>query len=105
MNESDFHVIANATLGVMFETLERADAAGEIDVEFQDGVMTIELEDGRQLIVSKHTPSRQLWLSSPVSGGLHFSSDAAEWKLADGRTLAGILSAELRSLANIEVKF
>jgi len=105
MNESEFHIIADEALSRMFEVLEHADAAGDIEVEYQDGVMTIEMEDGRQFIVSKHTPSRQLWLSSPVSGGFHFGHDAADWKLGDGRTLAGILSAELRALAKIEVTF
>ena len=106
MNEGVFHLVAGATLDAMFQALERVDAAGEIDVEYQDGVMTIELDDGRQFIVSKHTPSRQLWLSSPVSGGLHFSYAAAGgWQLSDGRTLSETLCGELKSLAKIEVKF
>lgn len=67
--------------------------------------MTIDLPSGKQLLISKHGVTKQLWLSSPVSGGLHFSFKDEAWSLADGRTLTQVLSQELKNLAGIDVTF
>jgi frataxin len=40
-----------------------------------DGVLQIQLGNNGTFIVSRQTPSRQLWLSSPVSGPWHFTYD------------------------------
>jgi len=103
MNETDFHRLADMTLDAMSAALEEADAGGLLDVEHDGGIITVELPDGRQFIVSKHAPSRQLWLSSPVSGGLHFRYEEAhqDWQLADGTSLKAVLSAELKKLAGV----
>ncbi|MDE3059637.1 MAG: iron donor protein CyaY [Pseudomonadota bacterium] len=95
MNESEFHRRADDTLNALADALEEADARGALEVEYQAGIMTIELSSGTSYIISKHAPSQELWLSSPRSGGLHFHYADGEWKLADGRTLEGILSQEL----------
>ena len=107
MNEVEFNHVANATLSAMLDVLEPQDEAGLLEVEFQAGVMTITLADHRQFIVNKHAPTKQLWLSSPVSGGLHFSYDPenSEWGLPDGRLLGQILASELKNLAGIQVAF
>jgi len=102
MNETEYHRLADIALGKLYDILEEADANGSLDAEYQDGIVTIGLPSNKQYIISKHVMSRELWLSSPLSGGLHFSYDG-EWKLPDGRTLADILCAELKMLAGIEV--
>jgi len=94
MNETEFHALADATLTTLCDILEEADAEGLLDVECTGGILTIVRPDKKQWIVSKHAPSRQLWLASPISGGLHFSHDG-EWKLPDGRELRSLLSQEL----------
>ena len=105
MDENLFHRLADASLGHLVDALERADADGALDVEYQNGVLTIDLPSGKQLLVSKHAPSKQVWLSSPLSGGLHFSFTNEQWCLADGRALYAILAQELHTLAAIEVSF
>jgi iron donor protein CyaY len=107
MNDAEFDHAANATLSAMLDVLEPEDDAGALEVEFQAGVMSITLADRRQFIINKHAPTKQLWLSSPVSGGLHFSFDAdsKEWVLPDGRLLCSILTSELQNLAGIKVVF
>ena len=109
MNETEFHKLADNMLEHMSNALEQADEQGALDVEYQVGIVTIELPDGKQFIVSKHAPSRQIWLSSPMSGGLHFGYNQADsnqgWCLPDGRALSGVLSQELQSLSGIEVNF
>jgi iron donor protein CyaY len=105
MDESQFHRIADATLNHMLDVLESYDEDGAIDVEFQGGILTIALSDGQHVIISKHIPMRQLWLSSPVSGGLHFLYGSGIWQLVDGRKLYDIVARELNNLAKIDVDF
>lgn len=106
MNETEYHLLADAELDTLLEPLEEADGQALLEVEYQDGVMTIQLPSGQQFILSKHVASRQLWLSSPLSGGLHFSCDAAsrQWKLSDGRSLPEMLAHDLQTLG-VPVRF
>lgn len=94
MNESDFHTLADRWLSTLFDALEAVDSSLSIEVEYQNGILSIVLED-KTWLVNKHAPTQQLWLASPVSGGLHFSYDGKGWSLADGRTLGSILEQEL----------
>lgn len=97
--ESEFHEHADRFLEELFEQLESQDAEGQLDIDLQEGVMTIEV-NSREFVISKHAPSIQVWLSSPLSGGLHFDpTDAGrDWKLKDGRRLSVILGEELSML-------
>jgi frataxin len=61
----------------------------------------VTIPNGKQWLISKHTPSRQIWLSSPISGGLHFSFDDNRWQIADGRELSSLLAAELAQLVQV----
>lgn len=107
MQESEFHRLADRTLLAMQDALESADEEGALDADYAGGVLTIQIEGGQVYVVSKHAPSRQLWLSSPVSGGLHFSYDTRSggWLLTDGRHLANLLASELQTLAGVSVSF
>jgi CyaY protein len=105
MQESDFHRLADSWLTTAADVLEEADANKLLEVEYQNGSLTLTLPSKKTLLISKHTPTRQLWLASPISGGLHFIYGDAEWKLQDGRTLEEVLSRELKQLAGIEVSF
>ena len=105
MQETHYHQLADTWLAHAQDALEEADAKGVLDIDYAHGSLTITLENGKVLLVSKHTPSRQLWLSSPISGGLHFSYDEkkAEWVLADGCVLAELLAKELQALSGVVV--
>lgn len=97
MQEQDFSTHAAAAFALLTELLEDADTAGKLEVEEEGSTLTIMLPDGKQYVVSKHAPTHQLWLSSPVSGGLHFSFNAEQnvWSLPDGRGLAHVIQTEL----------
>lgn len=105
MDETHYQRISEECINSIVDVLEEADARGQLDAEYQDGVLTVGFPSGQQLLVSKHTASRQVWLSSPVSGGLHFSYNGTVWCLADGRMLTQVLSQELKQLANVDVTF
>lgn len=96
-SETEFHRYADATLSALFDQLESAYESGSIDdLELQDGVLTIKTANEVTFVVSKHAASGQIWLASPLSGGLHFSyTDNGEWKLADGTPLTERLTHEL----------
>jgi frataxin len=102
MNESDFHCFADAMLATLEDVLEEADQAGFIDLEAAGSTLTVSLDDGKQFVVSKHAPTRQLWLSSPFSGAHHFTYDAEkrDWLLTDGRSLKQVLDSELAHVIN-----
>ena len=100
LSETGFHALSDATLNRLADSLEAIDEEGTLEVEFAGGILTIELPSGRQFVVNKHAASQQIWLSSPLSGVLHFSYDEDEkaWMLADGRRLDTLLKAEVETL-------
>lgn len=105
MLEKDFEELAGKTLNRFADSLDKFDEAGDLELDYQNGIITITLDSGKQFIVNKHAPSRQIWLSSPLSGGKHFSYDAVSgnWQLSDGTELNKLLSAELKTLADINI--
>lgn len=100
LTESAFHSLADQTLECLADALEPLDQKGALEVDHGGDAVQAELPSGQVFLISKHVPMRQLWLSSPLSGGLHFSFNEADgqWKLEDGRTLFSVLQAELRQL-------
>ncbi|MDX1974100.1 MAG: iron donor protein CyaY [Rickettsiales bacterium] len=104
MTESEFHSLADCWLAALAQALEDADSQAALEIDYQVGIVTIETAAGKTFIVSKHGPSQQIWLSSPLSGGLHFPYHAVEkdWILPDGRRLKPLLSTELATLAGVE---
>jgi frataxin len=70
----------------------------EAEVDFEGGVLTVELEDGRQYVLNKHAPTKQVWLSSPISGASHYLFDevSASWKnTRGGDDLTALLDKEI----------
>ena len=85
MDASQFESRADATLARLEQALE---AAGDgLDIELVGGILTLELEAGGIYQINKHSPNREIWLSSPVSGAWHFawSEDEAGLALDAGR--------------------
>lgn len=103
LSENEFQLQADKILVGFFDAIEANDVDGEIECELQAGILTLLFQNGKQIIVNKHAPSGQIWLSSPLSGGLHFARVGEGWALADGRTLAGVLSQDIQTLAGIEI--
>jgi frataxin len=105
MDESAYHKLANTVLEAMADALESADANGDLEVDLEGSVLTVELASGKQYLISKHAPSRQIWVSSPISGGLHFAYDAEKksWHLPDARNLYAIVAQEIGALSGVQV--
>ncbi|MSP83012.1 MAG: iron donor protein CyaY [Alphaproteobacteria bacterium] len=105
MEESGFERAADALLTRLLEAIEESGA--DVDADLQGGVLMVEFADGRQLLVNKHGPNRQIWLSSPLSGARHFDPDPATggWKdTRDGRAFADVLAEDFPALAGAPLR-
>jgi frataxin len=107
MDEKQFETLADRTLEALQARIDEV-LGDTVDSEFRGGILTLELEDGRQYVVNKHAPNRQIWLSSPVSGAAHFNPDEAGkvWRSTrGGPALHDLLAAELSELAGQSLTF
>lgn len=108
LEESQFHELADAFLESLLSEIETVDEEMVIDADLTQGVLTLELDSGQEYVISKHEPSRQVWLSSPLSGGLHYDYNEARdrWELKkDGTRLDERLMEELYQLTGIAFDF
>ena len=106
MDATAFEDLADKTLESLFDAID--DAIGDdADVDFDNGILTVELEDGRQYVINKHAPNQQIWLSSPISGAAHYAYDEASSTWVSTRTsdvLMDVLSAEMSQIAGTSVR-
>jgi frataxin len=107
MDERTFNTLADEALTIISGSLEAADDEGLLEIEHDGGIITITLNNGKQYVINKHEPTRQIWLSSPVSGASHFSYDDATqgWETDAGTSLEELLQQELYEKAHIPVSF
>ncbi len=83
MNESEFVDLAEETIEAIQDAIEESGA--DIDYDEINGVLTLEFENGSQIIFSKQTPAKQLWMAAKA-GGFHFDYDEAsqQWVCDSG---------------------
>ena len=77
MTESEFIRMSEE----LFEHIEdQIDENGwDFDCQFAGNVLTIEAENGTQIIVNRHTTNQELWIAAK-SGGYHFALRDGEWR-------------------------
>jgi len=92
MSDSAFETLADSLLATLEETL-----GDHVDAELQGGILTVEGDAGTW-IVNKHAPTRQIWVSSPVSGARHYALDAGSGRWEDTRGGGDLLKALGREL-------
>ncbi|MSP89986.1 MAG: iron donor protein CyaY [Alphaproteobacteria bacterium] len=106
LDETAFEKLATATLSRLADAIEDG-LADHVEVEFQGGILTVDLDDGGQYVINKHGPNRQIWLSSPKSGAWHFAWDEAGQAWASTRApaiLEGLLSQELSAATGVTIE-
>lgn len=97
MTETEFLQLSDA----LFARIEDAiDAGGwDFDCHTNGNVLTIEADDGTQIIVNRHTPNRELWIAAK-SGGYHFAEQNGRWLATrDGSEFFAVLSQALSEAA------
>ncbi|MBL8833487.1 MAG: iron donor protein CyaY [Rhodospirillales bacterium] len=106
MDDREFAAEADRTLQRLQDAVERALDAADPEIELRGGILTIELADGGQFVVNKHAPTRQIWVSSPVSGAAHYAWDeaAGRWRSTRGPDLLEAkLAADLAQATGLPV--
>lgn len=97
---TDFHTQALKTLDFLMENIDTA-LGDQLDVEMENGILTIEHEKTGQYIINQHGPSQQIWVSSPISGAWHFAQAGDQWQSTrSADTLFDLLSHELQTITN-----
>lgn len=90
MTETSFAVRAQQTIEDIVERMEADDTLSDLDLDLIDGVLTVEFEDGSQLILNRQEAAGQLWLASP-EGPAHFDFDSGRGDWLNDRTGAPLL--------------
>ncbi len=80
MNESEFNQLAEQTMIAIEEAIDASGA--DIEYDNVSEILTLEFENGSQIIINKQTPLSQVWVAARA-GGFHFDYDAASqsWRL------------------------
>ena len=66
--------------------------------------LTIEAEDGTQIIVNRHTPNQELWIAAK-SGGYHFAEQNGKWLATrDSRDFYDVLNEALSAASGEAVE-
>jgi CyaY protein len=80
-SESAFISAADGVLAAVGRTLDAAQEATDADVDWSinEGILTIECDDGSKVIVNRHVPNREIWVAAR-SGGFHFRAEGGRWR-------------------------
>lgn len=80
MTEFEFDQKVDAILMALEESIDEQEA--EIDYDNAAGILTLEFENGSQIIINRQAPTQQIWVAAR-SGGFHFAYDADQdiWHL------------------------
>lgn len=102
MNESEFLQYSDRVFAHIEDQIE---AGGwDVDCQSQGNVLTLEAEDGTQVIVNRHTPNQELWIAAK-SGGYHFAHKDGRWLATrDNSEFFAVLSQALSAAAGEEVE-
>jgi len=106
MDSTVFEDLAEKMIESLFDAIDEA-IGDDADVDLENGILTVELEDGRQYVINKHSPNQQIWLSSPISGAAHYKYDDATTAWISTRSsdvLLDVLSAEMSQIAGVSVR-
>ncbi len=103
MSETQFLHRVDQTLVQIEAAIDAADI--DADCSRAGHVLTIELENGAQIVVNAQAPTRQIWLASRSSGAMHFDDDGERWiDRRSGAELFESLSRVVTALTGREMK-
>lgn len=95
LDESRFASLADPLLERIADAVE--DAMEDADADLHAGILTLTLPGIGQYVINKHSPNREIWLSSPRSGAHHFAWNGEKWMSTRNPEieLLGLLLAEI----------
>lgn len=77
LDESRFASLADPLLERIADAVE--DAMDDAEADLHAGILTLTLPAIGQYVINKHSPNREIWLSSPKSGAHHFGWKDEAW--------------------------
>ena len=77
LDESRFASLADPLLERIADAVE--DALEDSEADLHAGILTLTLPGIGQYVINKHSPNREIWLSSPKSGAHHFGWRNESW--------------------------
>jgi len=102
MTESDFHRAVDAVLERVETALGEHD---DLDVDSEEGVLTVTCPDDSRIIVNRQTPNREIWVAAR-SGGFHFASREGAWRdTRSGDELFASLARLIEMQAGVKVRW
>ena len=105
LDQSSYETVADETLGRLLDAIEET-LGDSLDIDIEEGILTIELLSGGKYVINKHFHQRQIWVSSPVSGASHFAYDAKaeQWLSTRGEeSLSALLARELSAVTGTPI--
>ena len=95
LDESRFVSLADHLIERIADAVE--DNLDTADADIHSGILTITIPGQGQYVINKHTPNREIWVSSPKSGAYHFAWRDEVWVSTRDASVAlvPLLSAEL----------
>ena len=101
MTESEFLQHSDALFADIEDQID--EGGWDFDCQFSGNVLTLEADDGSQIIVNRHTPNQELWIAAK-SGGYHFAERDGQWLATrDGSEFFTVLSEALSAATSEEV--
>ncbi len=100
MLEKDFLELSENELINLADIIENKDKNSIFDVEYSDGILNIVVfASGKTYVINKHSASKKIWFSSPISGANYFAYnlDQKKWLDDSGQELKQILLTELKN--------
>ena len=97
LTEDEYNNIADRLLDDILEKLEAVEDSKEgFEVNASgDGVIHV-VQDIGTWVLNKQTPSRQIWLSSPITGPTHYKLAGQDWICTkDGHKMVDRLMQQL----------
>ena len=101
MEESVFVEKCDQKLSELFDKVEAFDEDSRFDIDYADGILTIDLIDSdKSYVINRNVGNMKIWFSSPVSGADYFSydKDSSLWIGNHGDELEKKLFTELKTL-------
>lgn len=94
ISASEFHDLVDGVQQQLEDILDESDL--DVDLENSGGILTIQLADDSQIILSRQEPLRQLWIAAR-SGGFHldYLPEEQRWYCASQQQYLDSLLADI----------
>ena len=103
MEKNDFIQYVHDTFQHLLDCLEEQ-LGDESEIEVQETSLQITLSSGKTWLLNRHAPRQEIWLSSPITGGIHFRFDPKQKKWISTRPsqdeLFSMLEQELSAFSH-----